>query len=47
MTKIQLSDEEAAAKNRRLPAWLAECMLTGLLAGLGGAVSMLWGHVSF
>jgi hypothetical protein len=34
---------EVAAEAKRLPAWLARCVLTGILAGLGAVASMLYG----
>jgi hypothetical protein len=34
---------EAVAEGRRLPAWLARFVLTGILAGVGAVASMLFG----
>ena len=46
MTKIRIPPEEVA-EGKRLPAWLARCVLTGILAGFGAVAGMLFGFRLF
>jgi hypothetical protein len=41
MTKMRLASEEVV-ESGRLPAWLVRSVLTGILAGLGAAASLLF-----
>jgi hypothetical protein len=42
-----MPSEHDEADDARLPAWLARCLLTGILAGLGAAASLLYGFGRF
>lgn len=46
MTKFRLAAEDAAV-GKHLPAWLVRSVLTGVLAGLGAAASLLFGFRLF
>jgi hypothetical protein len=42
MTKLRMAPEQVP-EAKHLPDWLVHCVLTGILAGLGGAASLLFG----
>jgi len=43
MTKLRIPEATSNIEKWQLPPWLARCVLTGILAGLGGAVCLLLG----